>query len=490
MCLGAETRPAPIEIIGPYIHKYWKMRKDDKTILCLLKTHHIDSSKYGLGIIRFRQIREALGLFRTRKQDHDVTTIRQAMIRLWDQYPKAGAREIVSLLFHEENMSVSRNVVTEYFSIYEPELVKERRQNRLRRKRFWAAGVNDILAVDQRDKWKYKFGLALHSGIDPFIGLIHWLKIWWTNSNPRNKKHVAALFPQNSMSLVSQSDPGTENYGLANGHTSLRHLHDPSLEGTLQHRWMTRKKNVMPEIVSNYLASGLVFHYVFIPWLQQELDAYRDRVNNTAKRADRNKVLPHGVPNDMYEHPEDYGVLDFKIKVRQDAIDTVRRIYAPRDHEVFQLVPPDFGVIISQMYNEIGQPPVTRQSCWDIYRQLLHRFHTLDDIYHIPEDFDAKWGYALTMARDNYAKEIELLPNLRPLRNGDSVIGPGGFYYMGGVNGGEGLDMEQSACLDKMLNEDEPAVANTGNDDETDEIFAWFSDDKFAGVPQADIDEW
>jgi hypothetical protein len=91
------------------------------------------------------------------------------------------------------------------------------------------------------------------------------------------------------------------------------------------------------------------------------------------------------------------------------------------------------------MYNEIGQPPVTRQSCWDIYRQLLHRFHTLDDIYHIPEDFDAKWGYALTMARDDYAKEIELLPNLRPLRNGDSVIGPGGFYYMGGVNGGEGL---------------------------------------------------
>jgi hypothetical protein len=36
-------------------------------------------------------------------------------------------------------------------------------------------------------------------------------------------------------------------------------------------------------------------------------------VNNTAKRADRNKVLPHGVLNDMYEHPEDYGVLDFKV---------------------------------------------------------------------------------------------------------------------------------------------------------------------------------
>ncbi|KAJ7688833.1 hypothetical protein B0H17DRAFT_1135374 [Mycena rosella] len=53
------------------------------------------------------------------------------------------------------------NVVTEYFSVHEPQLVKERRKNRLRQKRFWAA----------------------------------------------------------VMPLVSQSDPGTENFGLANGHT-------------------------------------------------------------------------------------------------------------------------------------------------------------------------------------------------------------------------------------------------------------------------------
>jgi hypothetical protein len=34
----------------------------------------------------------------------------------------------------------------------------------------------------------------------------------------------------------------------------------------------------------------MIFRWVFIPWLQQELDAYRDRVNNSAKRRDRNKV--------------------------------------------------------------------------------------------------------------------------------------------------------------------------------------------------------
>jgi hypothetical protein len=38
----------------------------------------------------------------------------------------------------------------------------------------------------------------------------------------------------------------------------------------------------------------MVFRWVFIPWLQQELNAYQDRINNTAKRRDRNKVRACG----------------------------------------------------------------------------------------------------------------------------------------------------------------------------------------------------
>lgn len=58
----------------------------------------------------------------------------------------------------------------------------------------------------------------------------------------------------------------------------------------------------------------LVFRWVFIPWLQHELDAYRNRINNSKKRADRNKILPHGVPNHMMERPHDYGFLDFRVQ--------------------------------------------------------------------------------------------------------------------------------------------------------------------------------
>lgn len=57
----------------------------------------------------------------------------------------------------------------------------------------------------------------------------------------------------------------------------------------------------------------MIFRWVFIPWLQRELDAYQDRVNNTRKRRDRNKILPHGAPDIIYQSPENFGVLDFKV---------------------------------------------------------------------------------------------------------------------------------------------------------------------------------
>ncbi len=49
---------------------------------------------------------------------------------------------------------------------------------------FYCAGVNDLWCIDQHDKWKYRFGLCLHACVDPFSGVLKWMKIWWNNSNP------------------------------------------------------------------------------------------------------------------------------------------------------------------------------------------------------------------------------------------------------------------------------------------------------------------
>lgn len=49
--------------------------------------------------------------------------------------------------------------------------------------------------------------------------------------------------------MVTQSDPGSENFCLAKGHSFIRQSLDSSLLGTLQHRWKRDKKNIPPEIL-------------------------------------------------------------------------------------------------------------------------------------------------------------------------------------------------------------------------------------------------
>ncbi|KAG1887344.1 hypothetical protein F4604DRAFT_1877761 [Suillus subluteus] len=276
----------PLEEITPHILRLWKARQTDKMIVENLQKV-IDTSRYGIGITKFKEICNAMGLQRTRQQNHSIETIRDAM-----------------------DMSVSRNVVISYFAAYEAGLVHQRKARRLQRRRFWAAGMNNLFTVNQHDKW-LRFGLALHTGIEPFSGYVP---------------------------MITQSDPGSENYRIANAHTMLRQMYDSSLQGALQHRWMHTKKNVMPEIAwsqlrrcftpgyetlldegvesgwydSDNVLQVMVFRWVFIPWLQCELDRYQDCVNNTAKRRDHNKILPHGVPNLIYDSPEDFGAMDFK----------------------------------------------------------------------------------------------------------------------------------------------------------------------------------
>ncbi|KAJ7203033.1 hypothetical protein GGX14DRAFT_399001 [Mycena pura] len=360
------------------------------------------------------------------------------------------------------------------------------------------------------------------TGIDPFIGRMWWMNVWWTNSNPRLifSYYLAAVVESGGMPLVTQSDPGSENYGIVNGHTMLRHLHDPSLVGTLQHRWMRQKKNVMPEIawsqlrhrftpgfenildigVENgwYDPDNLLEAHIFSFFLSVILFVLSDLFlfcfypvaparagcipqQNQQYCADKNKILPHGVPNDMFEHPQDYGILDFKIRVVPEHIQTVRELYAPTTHEVFQLVPPDFSTIITGIYGSLGSPPVSRKSCWDVYLALLTGLRQLDALYNTPVALDKKCGHTLTMAQDESPDGMELLPDLRPLRNGDNVVGAGGYYYMGGVNNinGAGLDTAQIEQLDKLeekvdgvvpapvvINHDEQKDANDPDADE------------------------
>ncbi|KAG6372510.1 hypothetical protein JVT61DRAFT_7616 [Boletus reticuloceps] len=453
----------------------------DKQMITELQKH-FDTNQYGLGRTKFIEIREQLGLLHTRKQGHTPESIREVMIKLREAYPNAGIRDMISLLFHEYQLSVSRRVVETYFVTYEAHLIRQRKARRLQRRRFWAAGVNDIWAVDQHDKWLH-FGLVLHTGIEPFSGRILWIKVWHSNRNPQlilsyyletisdfgcaynsnggDNSHHTDSPNLTDIPMVTQSDPGTENFGIANAQTMLRQMHDPSLAGFVQHRWMRTKKNIMPEIAWSQLRKRftpgfedllnqgvdagwydpdntlqlMLFRWLFIPWIQNELDRYKHHINNTRKRRDRNTILPHGVPMMIHTSAEDYGALDFKYAAN-------RLQYHGKQLNI---------TLIDECYALLGLPAVHRCSIWTIYLQLLE---------HLQER--AELPPMLINVDDRSASNVNDLPLL-----GGLADLPDNDYYMGGVGSGRGLQEEHMHALDVLERDNEPQLDDTGNDGDT-----------------------
>ncbi|CAK5279646.1 unnamed protein product [Mycena citricolor] len=309
-----QYKPVPnAEDLRPFIEKYWKQNKKDVEIVELLKKYHIDLNKYGLEVQTFRKIREKLGSY-----------ARGVKATPWTQLGY-----------------VSSETVMRYFHTHEPDLVRERRRGHFKRKQFWAAGANDIWAVDQHDKWKYKFDLVEQQQSPPYIQLLSGNR--GTAWAPLDAKEED-IMPEITWSQMRRRfTPGFEDI----------------LDVGVNEGWYN----------PGVLLEALVFRWVFIPWLQGELELYRHRVNNTAKRCDRNKILPHGVPTSMFEFPEDYAILDFKIKV--DPIGIEKSDRSP---------------------------------------ELLKELDQLNDI---DQSADARWGHVLTQPVD---ENIPLLPNLQELR--------------------------------------------------------------------------
>ena len=51
-----------------------------------------------------------------------------------------------------------------------------------------------------------------------------------------------------------------------------------------------------------------------IPWLQAELDTFRDRFNSSPHHCNKNKILPQGAALEyIREHPEDFDARDYKV---------------------------------------------------------------------------------------------------------------------------------------------------------------------------------
>jgi hypothetical protein len=244
---------------------------------------------------------------------------------------------------------------------------------------------------------------------------------------------------------------------MANCHTVIRHRIDPSLEGTIQHQWKFDKMNVKPEIWWSYLRTNftrgfedildqgltfglydpnnplesLIFRYISIPWLQAELDNFVSRFNNSPRRANRRKILPHGVPNLINSKPHLFGAKDFRVIVGDDLFNEMEREWCPPELEVFKLVPDVFQFHIERVYQAIGSPEISSNNFWTVYSLLCDEFKK-DDCVDDPQMHEA-FQRQQNLDPLQSAVDIPVLPGLAPLRNDRYLLGVDGDIYLGGA---------------------------------------------------------
>jgi hypothetical protein len=151
-------------------------------------------------------------------------------------------------------------------------------------------------------------------------------------------------------------------------------------------------------------------------------------------------------------------------------VDHVRATYIKPGHPVFDLVPSDLGDTFQMCYERLGRPVVNRKSAWTVYLGLLRIFSALIET-------------RPRMPLPDSIEEDEELPLLQEHRDLPFHEEPNGYYYMGGVRGGLGLDDGHHRLLDDLTHEDEPDVPHEADNAG---LVVWeFSDEEVSAM-----DEW
>lgn len=84
----------------------------------------------------------------------------------------------------QKGLVVTQNIIRECLKLLDEEGVERRKSRRLRRRAYISRGPNFTHHVDGYDKLK-PFGLCISGSIDGFSRYITWLKVSYTNNDPK-----------------------------------------------------------------------------------------------------------------------------------------------------------------------------------------------------------------------------------------------------------------------------------------------------------------
>ncbi|KAJ7053471.1 hypothetical protein C8F01DRAFT_1260459 [Mycena amicta] len=143
-------------------------------------------------------------------------------------------------------------------------------------------------------------------------------------------------------------------------------------------------KTALLEAHTNGLfAPGNQIHINLFQWLwsriiRHHLQEWKYYFNSTARRSQKDKLLPTAAPDEVFSRPEDFGLERCGTGIPRDVIDEMRGRLPVTREQVMRWVPDEFNEVAEVTYEEIGSPKLVHSTGWETYRAMLT---IIQDVY-------------------------------------------------------------------------------------------------------------
>ncbi|XP_028417449.1 uncharacterized protein LOC114541833 [Dendronephthya gigantea] len=252
-----------------------------------------------------------------------------------------GYRAMHKKIRQEHCLNVTRDQVYDVMNELCPEGLEARggvgEKEQRKKGNFTTKGTNWVHSLDGHDKLmgyqNSTFPLAIYGCLDTASRKLLWLRIWVTNCDPKiiGKWYLEHLYETRIISAILRVDKGTETGVMATMHSFLRRYHGdmdpqdtviygPSTANQIE-RWWKELHQRMEKFFKSQLCwlkdqahydphnntDRMLLAFIMVPLIQKELDIFREKVWNTHRiRLQKDTVLPDGVPDHIYNFPEQY----------------------------------------------------------------------------------------------------------------------------------------------------------------------------------------
>ena len=309
-----------------------------KDILVLLKKNH----GVTISIRTLHRRLERMGLSRMYLNVSSAALLQDIdSVLLTESYENRGYRNIRQRLM-QQGKQYSMNNVRLALQVIDPQGVEMRRKHRLKRRKYFSLGPNEIWHIDGNDKLK-PFGFCIHGAIDGFSRKMLWLKVSESNKDPEIivSYYINALKKLSGAPRKIRADRGTENVHICSSQRFLRRHHIDACAGEksfqygrsvsnqrIESWWSYLKKDTL-EVWVNYFKDlrdqGLyndtdnlnveALKFCFYGCLQTDLDDTFEYWNNHRIRHTIGANGPHDRPNIMYELPAKFNCTERKVSI-------------------------------------------------------------------------------------------------------------------------------------------------------------------------------